>query len=546
MPVIPRLGINQVQSAQGPQQRVDTSVNQEAFGLGNARSVAPDIAAFAQKIKNDADQVAAMEAENKLIEYQNKFLYDPKEGMIAKKGKDAFNLQNDLNESFAKTSSELTEGLSNPVQKAMFQKSAASRRADMDSQTMKYVSTQIQQYDDETTSAKVTAEMNNAVNGYQDPELITKSMMRQEQTIVKYAGRHGLSPEVVKGKIDDAYSKTHSSIISRMLTNGDDLAAESYYNANKDGILGTQKEAVEKELMVGTSKGKSQRFTDEAISKGMSEKQALAEAAKTFGDNPKLREVVEGRIKYSYNQEKEFKQQAQEDLFNKASDILLKSGGDVNKVPDSLIAKMDGKTLESFQSHVNAAPITDDGDSFYYLQQMAADPDTRAEFMNHNLTLEKGLNKQHREQLSNMQKSLKNSKTKDAANEELNGILTSNQVIKSAFVNAGFNTKKNSNEFNKFLEKVDQEVRAVKIEKGKKKLNNDEIREIANKWAVNKIIDPGFFSDTKKIAADIEVDDIPVEKKSNLEKTLIKQGKPVTDKNILDLFLKDAKNAKRK
>jgi len=145
-----------------------------------------------------------------------------------------------------------------------------------------------------------------------------------------------------------------------------------------------------------------------------------------------------------------------------------------------------------------------------------------------------------------MQKSLKNSKTKDAANEELNGILTSNQVIKSAFVNAGFNTKKNSNEFNKFLEKVDQEVRAVKIEKGKKKLNNDEIREIANKWAVNKIIDPGFFSDTKKIAADIEVDDIPVEKKSNLEKTLIKQGKPVTDKNILDLFLKDAKNAKRK
>ena len=78
MPQIPRLGINQIQSAQGPQQRVDTNVNQEAFGLGNAKSVAPDIAAFAQKIKNDADQVAAMEAENKLIEYQNKFLYDPK------------------------------------------------------------------------------------------------------------------------------------------------------------------------------------------------------------------------------------------------------------------------------------------------------------------------------------------------------------------------------------------------------------------------------------------------------------------------------------
>lgn len=531
MPQIPRLGINQIQSAQGPQQRVDTNVNQEAFGLGNAKSVAPDIAAFAQKIKNDADQVAAMEAENKLIEYQNKFLYDPKDGMIAKKGKDAFNLQNDLNESFAKTSSELTEGLSNPVQRAMFEKSAASRRMDMESQTNKYMSSQIQQYDDETTSAKITAEINNAVNGYQDPELITKSMMRQEQAFVDYGNRHGLSPEVVKGKIDEAKSKTHSSIVSRMLANGDDLAAEAYYKANADGVLGTQKESVEKELEFGSTRGKTQRFGDEVMSKGMSESQALQYAAKTFVDQPKLREAAEQRVSYIYRMKDEAEKQKQEQLYLYAGKKVLETGNLDDPSLTKVIGSMHPDKINDLRELANKNPILDDNNNFYKLKMMASNPETRSKFMAADLSVDVlgKLNKQHREEIIDLQTSLRNKDGK--ADKELDGIYTSSQVVQQVYEKAGFDKSKDS----EFQIIIDKDVADIQKATGKK-LSNEEIRQIANKYAAEAVASKGFFWDTKKPKYQI-LNEISPEDRINIEKSLKANRKPINNENILNLYL---------
>lgn len=531
MPTIPRLGINQIQSAQGPQQRVDTSVNQEAFGLGAAKSVAPDIAAFAQKIKNDADQVAAMEAENKLIEYQNKFLYDPKDGMIAKKGKDAFNLQNDLNESFAKTNAEIGETLSNPVQRALFEKAAASRRADMDSQTMKYVSTQIQQYDDETTSAKITAEINNAVNGYQDPELITKSMMRQEQAFIDYGNRHGLSPEVVKGKIDEAKSKTHSSIVSRMLANGDDLAAEAYYKANADGVLGLQKESVEKELEFGSTRGKTQRFGDEVMSKGMSESQALQYAAKTFVDQPKLREAAEQRVSYIYRMKDEAEKQKQEQLYLYAGKKVLETGNLDDPSLTKVIGSMHPDKINDLRELANKNPILDDNNNFYKLKMMASNPETRSKFMAADLSVEVlgKLNKQHREEIIDLQTSLRNKDGK--ADKELDGIYTSSQVVQQVYEKAGFDKSKDS----EFQIIIDKDVADIQKATGKK-LSNEEIRQIANKYAAEAVASKGFFWDTKKPKYQI-LNEISPEDRINIEKSLKANRKPINNENILNLYL---------
>jgi hypothetical protein len=528
MPQIPRLGINQVAAAQGPQQRVDTNVNQEAFGLGNARSVAPDIAAFAQKIKNDADQVAAMEAENKLIEYQNKFLYDPKDGMIAKKGKDAFNLQNDLNESFAKTNAEIGETLSNPVQRALFEKAAAGRRADMDSQTMKYVSTQIQQYDDETTSAKITAEMNNAVNGYQDPELITKSMMRQEQAFVDYGNRHGLSPEVVKGKIDEAKSKTHSSIVSRMLANGDDLAAEAYYKANADGVLGLQKESVEKELEFGSTRGKSQRFGDEVMGKGMSEAQAYAEAAKE--ENPKVREAKEQRVSHIYRMKDEAEKQRQEQLYTYAGKKVLESGT-LDTIPVNIIASLAPDKIKELRSLADSNPVIDDNTNFYKLKMMASSPETRSKFVAADLSVEVlgKLNKQHREEIIDLQTSLRNKDGK--ADKELDGIYTSSQVVQQVYEKAGFDKSKDS----EFQIIIDKDVADIQKATGKK-LSNEEIRQIANKYAAEAVASKGFFWDTKKPKYQI-LNEISPEDRINIEKSLKANRKPINNENILNLYL---------
>ena len=505
MPTIPRLGINQVAAAQGPQQRVDTSVNQEAFGLGNARSVAPDIAAFAQKIKNDADQVAAMEAENKLIEYQNKFLYDPKDGMIAKKGKDAFNLQNDLNESFAKTNAEIGETLSNPVQRALFEKAAAGRRMDMESQTNKYMSSQIQQYDDETTEANVLAERNNAANVYQDPDLLAKSMIRQQQAIAEYGARHGLSPEVVKSKVDDTISKTHTSVISRMLTNGDDLTAESYYNANKDGVLGLQKEAVEKELMIGTTKGKTQRFSDEAMAKGLSETQAYALAAKTYADNPKLREAAEQRLSYVYTMKKRGDEEYQQRLYDKAAEVMDRTGS-LDSLDPKMISAMKPETVKSLDTYRDQNPVRADGVKYYQLKQLSEDPSTRKKFIEMDLTTEFGnLNKEERNDLIRTQAGLRKNDGKTI--KQLDGALSDSQVLKDVFVQAGFDPK-DDKMFARYRQGIDSEVLAAQEAKGRK-LNNEELRNIAYKSTEQKIVTKGFFwGESKQAEFEIDVEDI--------------------------------------
>ncbi len=528
MPTIPRLGINQIQSAQGPQQRVDTSVNQEAFGLGAAKSVAPDIAAFAQKIKNDADQVAAMEAENKLIEYQNKFLYDPKDGMIAKKGKDAFNLQNDLNESFAKINAEIGETLSNPVQRALFEKAAAGRRMDMESQTNKYMSTQIQQYDDETTEANVLAERNNAANVYQDPDLLAKSMIRQQQAIAEYGARHGLSPEVVKSKVDDTISKTHSSIVSRMLANGDDLSAEAYYKANADGVLGTQKESVEKELEFGSTRGKSQRFGDEVMGKGMSEAQAYAEAAKE--ENPKVREAKEQRVSHIYRMKDEAEKQRQEQLYTYAGKKVLESGT-LDTIPVNIIASLAPDKIKELRSLADSNPVIDDNTNFYKLKMMASSPETRSKFMAADLSVDVlgKLNKQHREEIIDLQTSLRNKDGK--ADKELDGIYTSSQVVQQVYEKAGFDKSKDS----EFQIIIDKDVADIQKATGKK-LSNEEIRQIANKYAAEAVASKGFFWDTKKPKYQI-LNEISPEDRINIEKSLKANRKPINNENILNLYL---------
>lgn len=543
MPQVPRLGINQVQSAQGPQARVDTSVNQEAFGLGAAKSVGPDIAAFAQKIKNDADQVAAMEAENKLIKYQNDFLYDPEKGMIAKKGKDAFNLQNDLNESFAKANAEIAEGLSNPVQRAMFEKAAAGRRADMEAQTNKYMSSQIQQYDDETTEANILAERNNAANVYQDPDLLAKSIIRQQEAIVAYGNRHGLSNEVIKSKIDDTISKTHTSVISRMLTNGDDLAAEAYYNANKDGVLGLQKEAVEKELEVGSTRGKAFRFGDEVTAKGMTEAQAYAEAAKE--ENPKVREAKEQRVSKIFNMKNEAEQERQKSLVQSAADYFDKHGNLDDPRFTKIVSAMTPENRKALNSYIDSNPIRDDGVTYYKLRQLAEDPATRDQFAKHDLVKElPNLSKDNWNKLISLQDGLK--KKDGKADKQLDGALSDSQVIQDSFVAAGFDLK-NKQEYANYRQMIDEEIQHATEAKGKK-LTNQEIRSIAEKHTLQKIQSSSFFGLFNSEQADfqIQIDQLSDKEISDAKKLLIQKGMTPNDKNVLKVYAAKKKQGQSK
>lgn len=546
MPQVPRLSGPQIEQARMPNIRVSTDAPREAFGLGAATTKTTEsISDFAQKIKNDADQVAVMEAEKKLADFENRYLYDPKEGAFLKQGKDAFELPQRLDEDFTKEFSSISGELKNDVQRSAFQQRADQRRQQLERQTMQHVGAQIQKYDDQTTEALIDSEQNAAVMGYQDPQRIFQAIDRQKEAILKYGDRHGLPTEMIAEKVKQAESKTHASIISRMLTNGDDITAEAYYNANKPQIAGNHIEQVEKELEIGSTRGKAQRFADDVMNKGLSKEQAYQQASKI--ENPKVREATESRVAKMFAMKDEAEKEQQESLLEFAVNKFDKEGSIDDPKMVKVIQSMKPETRKALDSYVNSNPIRDDGVVYYRLRELAENPQTRDKFIKYDLTKELGnLSKDNWNKLIGLQRDLKNGGARSKAASELDGTLSDSQVMQDAFVAAGFKVS-DKESFAKYRQKIDSEVIKYKQATGKKVINNDELRKITNEQLFKVVTEKNtFWRDTVKPRYQIEIDDIPEQDRRNIEEALRANGKPVNDSSILNLFIRKAQANERK
>src|SRR5690606_37576363 len=116
------------------------------------------------------------------------------------------------------------------------------------------------------------------------------SINSQVAALTAHATANGLGPEWVKQKTMDAESKTHAAVINKMIGDGNDIAAEEYYNKYKPGITGEELAQVNKEVEIATLRGKSQRTSDEIWSKGKSYLASVDDAKQI--EDPKLRDAV--------------------------------------------------------------------------------------------------------------------------------------------------------------------------------------------------------------------------------------------------------------
>jgi hypothetical protein len=137
-----------------------------------------------------------------------------------------------------------------------------------------------------------------------------------------------------------------------------------------------------------------------------------------------------------------------------------------------------------------------------------------------------------------LQKSLKAGSS--SSTNKLNGAYSDAQVLTNLYISAGLNPKKQE-EFSRYKMKVDDEIERYKQKTGKQNLTNDEIKSIAKPLLINVITEKRwwFLPDSKKRSFNIEVDSIPTKDLELLKATLIKQNKPLTDKNIIDLYIEN-------
>lgn len=499
MPKVPSYDAPQVQERGLSSARVSVNLPDALTPGRGASAQADQVVQIAQKFKTDADQVALMEADKKLTEMETNLLYNPDNGALNRRGKDAFGLPEEVNENYRKTTDEIQKSLSNPVQQAAFNKLAQERAMQINRTLDKHVAGEIKSYDDAETLSYVQTQMNTALTAYQDPDKVAQAISSQKVAIAAHAQRNGLPPEWIKLKTEESESKTHSAIIKRIIDNGDDLAADAYYQANKDFFVGQDKAAVEKDLEISSRLGFAQREADKILGSGATASQAY-EAAKQVED-PKKRQALNEEISRQITIKKQAEREDNEDMHRSVKNLLDQNGGNLNdpRVQRTLsrFSLADTSSLKNYAKGLQEGrDIVTDQQFKRDLMELGANPETKDKFAKMNLNspeVYSKLNKNDWEEVFKIQTAAR--KGKDV--KELKEFRSDSEIAKNVL--ASMKIKPTSPKAAAFNDKYYAALVDFKENNGRRPTEK-EMSTIANQLATDVVVGSTFFGlfDNKK------------------------------------------------
>lgn len=544
MPKVPVYD-SQIRSQAAPDVRIDANTYVDSFQspLKGALDQAPKYFSAYEEQKRKADQIALTEADAKLSKLETDLLYDKDVGVTNLQGKSAFDAPKIVAEGYNKGAKEIEDSLSNDEQKIAFQKLQLDRGVSIDRTVQKHVGNEIIKYDNATSLNYIKNEQDAAIAAYNDPARVALSIQRQDEAVRQYAQRNGLPPEEADQKAADLKSKTHAQVINRMLTNDEDMAAEAYYKAVKADITGDDLINVEKQIESGSLRGKSQRFVDDVTKRKLSETDALAEARKI--EDPKLRDATYERVKMEYNIRDAAEKKQVEDWHIAALNYIdAGNGKDVTKVAgwDKMTVGQRNSLQEYAQKKAEGRDIQTNYQTLYDLKTMASIPEMRDKFIKMNLMEKRNeLNNSDFKTMVNLQTELRKGSSKGQA--QADGFRSDNQVVKDAFTAAGLPAQ-NKEKLALFNSRVESEQMVMQERLGRK-LNNEELKKVANQQAMEIVTKEGWLWDSKKNLYEIsdeELKDIPYKgvpaaDKLKIENALKKAGKKVDQESVRQMYI---------
>lgn len=250
----------------------------EARPLPNARlTAAPDIGSagavgnqllragaemYADEVRKQ-DEIAVLEADRKMSEWETKRLYDPQGGALTRRGKDAFGLPDQVGQELDETIGQIRGSLSNERQRMAFDRRAIARKTDINTALSKHVFSEIRKHDDAETENYIANSRQAAVLNYSNLERVGLEIERQRAAVIDYASRNGLGAEYVKQKIAQVHSDTHVNVIDRMLANGQDQGAKAYFDSVRTDIAGSDITKVEAKMQTALTEGAAMRSADD-------------------------------------------------------------------------------------------------------------------------------------------------------------------------------------------------------------------------------------------------------------------------------------------
>lgn len=561
MPTVPKL--DRIAEVPGrlptPRQSVDAPL--EAFGGGqtlqNFQRATQDATSqmfeIARAEKKKADDVATQDAWVRLNQAKTKLFWDPKDGAMTKKGQDAFGVVDTYGAEFDKQADEIEKTLYNDDQKAMFSQMRSRERLEFDGQLQKHTFNEAQTFADETTVSGIATSRNEAVLNYQDPVAIQKSLNMQTSFIMSNAERKGLPPEMAQMQVQEANSKTHSAVLERMLTNGQDLAAQQYFETNKDQFVGEDVVRVEKSLEEGSLRGESQRQSDAIMSKGLGLMGAVNEAKNI--EDPKVRDATVERIKSDYALKEQAKRQWEENLMTKSGNIIDKTGTTDSIPPNEwqALSPSQKESLKSYARHKREGTQPETKWSEYYdLKTMASAAPTRDAFLKINMMEYRGqMADAEFKELVSLQTDLR--KGSKSAESQLDGYRTDQVIVNDSLRAAGFDPspkagKSDLQATSRFRRLVDEQIIVYQNQTGKK-ADNNQVQNIVDNLMVKVVTDRGYLWNTEKRAfqlgsedsVEIKFNDIPKAERAKIEQVLRARNIKASEDKIIEIYSKRLK-----
>lgn len=548
MPKVPQYN-QQVQNQAAPSVQFNPNAPIEAFGGGRAaqeagavRELAGVASQIAIKAREDADDVAFAEQAEKLKRARIDLEMNPERGLLNRRGKDAFNLGQESEESWEKASSEILASAPNDRVRERLSRAKAVEGLSMYERVQSHVSREMRAHDAETTKALTETAVNDAILNKDNPDQIDFNLSIAKDTLAKFAARDGKDAAWLERTIAETTSKAHATMIGSILDQGDDRKARAHFERYKDQIndAATLKQ-VEAALEDGSLRGESQRTADDIVMKYGDDLGSALKAARGIED-PKLRDETTTRVKQTISDIRAAKSMRTEDLHKSASQIIDKTGN-YDSIPANILSQFSLAEKSSLKAYAKARKEntleTNWGD-YYQLKTMAADSAMRPEFLRTNLHEKYRASMADAEfkELVNLQTSLRNGDKK--AERELDGYLSTKDIVDGALRAADIDPSpkegsKDADKANRFRLQVNTELKRIEAETGKKPTSDDEVK-IVSKLLTKVVTDKGWLWDTKKKAFEVDLEDIPRDKMKGLEDTLRKNKVPVTDENVLRLY----------
>lgn len=590
MPKVPSYGNRQVETAPIPGVRLTAAPTVTSLGgpvgaglqdVGEASDrIAEQRLQVATEERKKAEQVALMEADRQLAEWENRSLHDAQTGALTKRGTEAFNLPESTLGSFDDTAAGIEKGLVGDHVRQAFRRVAGSRRVDVDRSLQRHVAGERQVYERTQAQAYLETSRSAALAAAGDPTRVDLEIQRQGMALEE--SLRGQPPEVLTRALHETFSATYGGVVARLLDGGDVAGARREFDRTKQHILPEDADRLEKAMRVGDVRQESQRLVDDLLAKpgadgGLVALDVALEQVRTkTGDRPELRAEAEQRLVTMHGLRERAVREREDGNFRQAYGLFTApdNGRGLDAIPASLMASMTPEHQETLRAYAarrdRGESTPTDWSAYYGLRLAAASDEQRPAFLQANLLEYRNkLDDARFKELVDLQANLRSGLQSEATQKRLAQITGMNDAVRDALVGAGINpevsiTNPDAMRSITFRRQLDRRVRALQ-EMGKELAPEDlrreaeallvkqVVREKRGAWSPARLVDDEFDDVGERFAFEqpgadrlaYSPRDVPAAERDEILAALRDAGVAPSEQVILDLYNQQVERTSR-